>query len=124
MDEKLYNRKECEQMNSTGNYNEQPPTTNNPQQSGQGNSDRLQNGYRENQGSGYDQEPHSSAPTSEDAVARSRQGYDPRQSGVRPAKNRPGEHVDAPGRKTGTAWGEDLQMGSTTDTPDRKNPAD
>jgi hypothetical protein len=117
-------RMEHEHMSSTSDHNEQPPTTNNPQQSGQGSADRMQNGYRENQGSGYDEEQHSPTRTSEGAVARSRQGYDPAQSGVRPAKKRPGEHVDAPGRETGTAWGQDLQMGSTTDTPDRKNPAD
>ena len=61
---------------------------------------------------------------SDDAVAQSQQGYDPTYSGVRHSKNCPGVRVDAPGRETVTAWGQDLQMGSTSDTPDRKNPAD
>lgn len=115
-------------MGSNSEYREQQQTTNNPQPSSaaseQRPSDDMQNGYRETQGSGYDQEPHSPTQVSEDAAARSQQGYDPAHSGVRHAQNQPGEHVDAPGRETGTAWGEDLQMGSTTDTRDRKNPAD
>jgi hypothetical protein len=112
-----------EHMSSTSDYNEQAPTTNNPQQSGRG-ADRMQNGYRENQGGGYDEEPHSPTSVSNEAAARSQQGYDPTHSGVRQSKNQPGERVDAPGRETGTAWGQDIQMGSATDTPDRKNPAD
>ena len=111
-------------MSSPNDHNKQSPTANNTQQSGQSGSERMQNGYRENQGSGYDEEQHSPTPVSEDAVARAHQGYDPTHSGVRHAKNRPGEHVDAPGRETGTAWGQDLQMGSTTDARDQKNPAD
>jgi hypothetical protein len=90
----------------------------------QGPSHQMQNGYRETQGSGYGQEPHSPGQAPEDAAAQSQQGYNPALSGVQPAKHQPGEHVDAPGRETGTARGEDLQMGSTTDPRDRKNPAD
>src|SRR5438270_964918 len=111
-------------MSSTDEYNKQSPTPNNSQQTGQSSSDSMQNGYRENQGSGYDEEPHSPTLVSDDAATRAKQGYDPTHSGVRHAKNRPGERVDAPGRETGTAWGQDLQMGSTTDTRDQKNPAD
>ncbi len=124
VDENLYSRREYEHMSSTDDHHKRSPNSNNTQQSGQGSSDNLQNGYRENQGSGYDEEPHSPTPVSDDAAARPQQGYDPTHSGVRQSKNRPGVHVDAPGRETGTAWGQDLQMGSTTDTPNRKNPSD
>jgi hypothetical protein len=51
------------------------------------------------------------------------EGYDPTHSGVRQAHNKPGTRVDAPGRETGTAWGEDQQMGLSTDTSNRRNPA-
>ncbi len=124
LDENLYSRMEYEQMSSTDDHNKQSSTVNNTQQPGQHASDRMQNGYRENQGSGYDEEPHSSTQAPKDASERAIQGYDPTHSGVGHAKNHPGEHVNAPGRETGTAWGQDLQEGSTTDTPNRKNPAD
>lgn len=124
LDESLYSRMEYEQMSPTDDHNKQSSTANTTQQSGQNASDRMQNGYRENQGDGYEEEPHSSTQAPKEANARAVQGYDPTHSGVRHSKNRPGEHVDAPGRETGTAWGQDLQEGSTTDAPDRKNPAD
>lgn len=50
------------------------------------------------------------------------QGYDPTHSGTRRAQNTPGEVVDTPGRDVGSAWGDDEQMGSSTDTSDRRNP--
>lgn len=50
------------------------------------------------------------------------QGYDPTHSGTRHAQNTPGEVVDTPGRDVGSSWGEDEQMGSSTDTADRRNP--
>jgi hypothetical protein len=114
-------------MSSNSDYNQQQMTNNAPPSSsasGQDSSDQMQNGYRVTQGSGYGQEAHTPTQAPEDAVAQSEQGYNPAHSGVQPAKHQPGEHVDAPGREIGTAWGEDLQMGSTTDTRDRKNPAD
>ncbi len=72
------------------------------------------NGVQDTQGSGYGQGAGNS---------RNAERGDPAQSGVRTAQNTPGESVDTPGRETGTAWGEDQQMGSTTDTSDRSNPA-
>jgi hypothetical protein len=114
-------------MSSNSDYNQQRTTNNAPPSSsasGQDSSDQMQNGYRVTQGSGYEQEPHTPTQVPENVAARSQQGYNPAHSGVQPAKHQPGEHVDAPGRETGTAWGEDLQMGSTTDTRDRKSPAD
>jgi hypothetical protein len=114
-------------MSSNSDYNQQQMTNNAPPSSsasGQDSSDQMQNGYRVTQGSGYGQQAHTPTQAPGDAVAQSQQGYNPAHSGVQPAKHQPGEHVDAPGREIGTAWGEDLQMGSTTDTRDRKNPAD
>lgn len=114
-------------MSSNSDYSQQQTANTAPapnSASGQDSSDQMQNGYRATQGSGYGQEPHTPTQAPENAAAQSQQGYNPAHSGVQPAKHQPGEHVDAPGRETGTAWGEDLQMGSTTDTRDRKNPAD
>ncbi|MBV9690962.1 MAG: hypothetical protein JO202_14790 [Ktedonobacteraceae bacterium] len=74
----------------------------------------LRDGYKDTQGMGYDQRG---------STDQAQQGYDPTHSGVRHAHNQPGERVDTPGRETGTAWGEDQQMGYSTDTPDRRNPA-
>lgn len=82
----------------------------------QGGPEELQNGYRDTQGSGYGSPAGDNAPAQE--------GYDPTHSGVRHAQNRPGKSVDTPGRETGTSWGEDQQMGYTTDTPNRRNPAE
>lgn len=70
-------------------------------------------GYQDTQGSDYDQ----------DRQPQNEQDYDPAESGVRHAQNHPGTRPNTPGRETGTSWGEDQQMGASTDTPDRKNPA-
>jgi hypothetical protein len=80
-----------------------------------------QDGYLETQGENYGRsEEHYGEPASSNPA---QQGYDPAHSGARQAKNRPGTRVETPGRETGTSWGEDQQMGTTTDTPDRRNPA-
>lgn len=81
-----------------------------------------QDGYRDTQGSGYGQGQNENS-QSGDTNAPAQQGYDPTHSGVRHAQNEPGKSVDVPGRETGTAWGEDQQMGYTTDTSDRENPS-
>lgn len=84
-------------------------------------SHRRQDGYLETQGRGYgNSENHYGEPSGANSA---QQGYDPAHSGVRHAKNQPGTRVETPGRETGTSWGEDQQMGQTTDTPDRRNPA-
>jgi hypothetical protein len=79
----------------------------------------MRDGYAETQGSDYG--------TIHNNVGRVpgniQEGYDPAHSGVRHARNRPGEKADAPGRETGTAWGEDLQMGKTDNPEERRNPA-
>ena len=56
------------------------------------------------------------------SVSQGQEGYDPGHSGVRHAQNQPGKRVDTPGEDSGTAWGENLQMGKTTDTPDQARP--
>ena len=86
---------------------------------GQGGTQDRQDGYRDTQGSGY------ASPDSHPDASKvgAQEGYDPTHSGVRHAQNKPGQPVDVPGRETGTAWGEDQQMGKSTDTPDRRNPA-
>ena len=82
----------------------------------QGGPEDRQDGYRDTQGGGYGSPDGSNVGAQE--------GYDPTHSGVRHSQNRPGQPVDVPGRETGTSWGEDQQMGYTTDTPDRSNPAE
>jgi hypothetical protein len=87
----------------------------------QSNPSDRQDGYSETQGTGYGQSQNN---TGQPADAKQAQNdYDPTHSGVRHAQNRPGTRPPTPGRETGTSWGEDQQMGETTDTPDRKNPA-
>lgn len=51
----------------------------------------------------------------------SREGYDPAHSGVQPAHNQVGKRVEEPENDTGSAWGQDLQMGQTG-KPDRPKP--
>jgi hypothetical protein len=81
-----------------------------------------QDGYLETEGSGYGA---SQSRVGEPASANpAQQGYDPAHSGVQPARNQPGRRSEIPGREEGTAYGENRQMGYTTDTPDRRNPAD
>ena len=77
---------------------------------------QLQGNYNQGQQQYYDQAQGNPAPI--------QQVNDPSQSGVQPSINQPGQRVDMPGRETGTAWGEDQQNGYTTDTSDRRNPAD
>jgi hypothetical protein len=79
----------------------------------------MRDGYAETQGSDYGSIDNSVGRVPDNI----QENNDPAQSGVRQARNRPGEKVDAPGRETGTAWSEDLQMGKT-DNPERhRNPA-
>ena len=73
-------------------------------------------GLRDTLGSGYDS--HQDGVTAD----RAQEDYNPTHSGVRHAQNNPGQNVDTPGRDVGSSWGEDEQMGSSTDTPDRRNP--
>ena len=80
-----------------------------------------QDGYSETQGTGYGQSQNTTGQPAD--APQSQDNYDPTHSGVRHAQNQPGTRPQAPGRETGTSWGEDQQMGATTDTPDRKNPA-
>ncbi len=87
----------------------------------QSNPAGRQDGYSETQGTGYGQSQNASGQSGDATQAQSE--YDPAHSGVRHAQNRPGTRPPTPGRETGTSWGEDQQMGATTDTPDRKNPA-
>ena len=87
----------------------------------QGGHPGLHDGYRQTEGEGYGESGAHNAQDQPEAPAQ--QGYDPRHSGVRHAQDQPGKRVDEPGRETGSAWGEQLQMGHTTDTPDRRNPA-
>jgi len=84
-------------------------------------SHSLQDGYLETEGESYGSSGKQYAQSPDANPAQ--QGYDPAQSGVRRAKNQPGTPAATPGRETGTSWGEDQQMGYTTDTPDRRNPA-
>jgi hypothetical protein len=77
--------------------------------------DQRRDGYYETQGYGQSQNTVDAS----DA----QKNYDPAHSGVRHAQNKPGTRPPTPGRETGTSWGQDQQMGTTTDTPDRKNPA-
>ena len=84
----------------------------------QGDLQPRNDGLQDTLGSGYD--PHDEGVNAADM---SQQGYDPTHSGVRHAQNNPGQAVDTPGREVGTSWGEDQQMGSSTDTPDRRNPS-
>ncbi|MDQ2887466.1 MAG: hypothetical protein M3Y39_15440 [Chloroflexota bacterium] len=84
-------------------------------------SGQQQDGYRDTQGTGYGQAQNTVGQSADDNAAQN--DYDPTHSGVRHAQNQPGTRPPTPGRETGTSWGEDQQMGSATDTPDRKNPA-
>jgi hypothetical protein len=84
--------------------------------------DRPGDGYRDTEGAGYGQSQNSYARP--EGTIPAQQGYDPAHSGARQSHKEPGKRVESPGRETGIAWGEDQQMGYTTDTPDRKNPAE
>jgi len=83
----------------------------------QGDLQPNNDGLKDTLGSGYDS--HQDGVNAADMAQR---GYDPTQSGIRHAQNTPGQVVDTPGRDVGSSWGEDEQMGSSTDTADRRNP--
>jgi len=87
----------------------------------QSSSSSRQDGYSETQGTGYGQAQNATGQPADATQAQN--DYDPTHSGVRHAQNRPGTRPPIPGRETGTSWGQDQQMGATTDTPDRENPA-
>lgn len=93
-----------------------PPDQQSGAAPGQFDSENLEDGYSEIMGRGYDkgvQHPEHAT-----------EGSDPARSGAQPAPNKPGKRVDTPGREGENAWAEQLQMGRTTDTPERKkNPA-
>lgn len=85
------------------------------------NTPLRQDGYQETEGSGYGESQNTMGQPAQENPAQ--QGYDPAQSGTQPSKKQQGARVPAPGRETGTAWAENEQMGYSTDTPDRGNPA-
>lgn len=102
--------------NTQGGFNNSNYNQEGTYSESQGQSQQRQDGYAETQGRGYG----SSADT---PYTSSQQDVDPARSGVQPAQNRPGERINAPGRETGNSWEETQQNGYTTDTPDRRNPA-
>jgi hypothetical protein len=79
----------------------------------------MRDGYAETQGSAYGAIQNSVGHAPSDV----QEGYDPAHSGVRRARGQPDRKVDEPGRDTGTAWREDLQMGKTDNPEERRNPA-
>jgi len=83
---------------------------------GPGSADQLQDGYSLNEGSEYPAQPSDEE--------QQQDSYDPAQSGVRHAQNKPGMRTNNPGREGQAGWAEQMQMGKTSDRPDRKNPAD
>ncbi len=99
-----------------GGYNQSNYNKQGTYSDAQGDLQPSNDGLKDTLGSGYD--PH------QDGVnpGMAQQGYDPTQSGIRQAHNTPGEVVDTPGRDVGSSWGQDEQMGSSTDTADRRNP--
>ncbi|WP_201387517.1 hypothetical protein [Ktedonobacter sp. SOSP1-52] len=106
-----YNQQAAElEQNQTDFYNESDDNT-----------PLRQDGYEETEGSGYGETQNTIGQPAQENPAQ--QGYDPAQSGTQPSRRQPGAKVPAPGRETGTAWAENEQMGYTTDTPDRGNPA-
>ncbi len=90
--------------NQPGTYSESQPD-----------SQAEHDGLRDTLGSSYN-------PQQQNNPDMAQQGYDPTHSGARHAQNTPGEVVDTPGRDVGSSWGEDEQMGSSTDTSERRNP--
>lgn len=83
-----------------------------------GNQHLMRDGYAETERGGYGPVENQAG----HAASNAQEGYDPTQSGVRRSKRQPGQQVNEPGRETGTAWGEELEMGET-DNPHRTNPA-
>ena len=80
----------------------------------QGGQQRM-DGMRDTEGSNYDQKQGDTNLAEQPANAN--------RSGAQPAVNTPGTAVDTPGRDTGSAWGQDEQMGQGTDRSERRNPA-
>lgn len=97
-------------------YNESSYNTPGTYSKSQGSLRPHMDGMRDTEGSGYDQ--------LQGDPSRAEQTANPNRSGVQPAINTPGEVVNTPGRETGDAWGMDEQMGSSTGTSDRRNPAE
>ncbi len=85
-------------------------------------SRRLRSGYRATEGDEEYGEVRNGTGEPPGGVVSAETGFDPTHSGVQPAKNIPGEQIETPGRDTGTAWGENKQMGKTTDRPNKENP--
>jgi len=102
-------------VQSQSGYNESAYNQPGTYSEGQGSLRPHMDGMRDTEGSGYDQ-LHGD-PTLAEKTA------NPNRSGTQPAVNTPGAAIDTPGRETGNAWGNDEQMGSSTDTSDRRNPA-
>ena len=100
-----------------GGYNQSGYNQQGTYSDSQGGMQPRNDGLQDTLGSGYDSHQDGINP------GMAQQGYDPTQSGTRRAHNTPGEVVDTPGREVGTSWGEDEQMGSSTDTADRSNPS-
>ena len=98
-----------------GGYNQSGYNQQGTYSESQGNASEN-DGLRDTLGSSYDPQQQQNNP------GMAQQGYDPTHSGARRAQNNPGETVDTPGRDVGSSWGQDEQMGSSTDTSDRGNP--
>ena len=97
-------------------YNESAYNQSGTYSQGQGSIQPRMDGMRDTEGSGYDQQQGDPNLTKQTA--------NPNRSGTQPAVNTPGATVDTPGRDTGSSWGNDEQMGSSTDTSDRRNLAE
>ncbi len=100
-----------------GGYNQGSYNQDGTYSESQGDLQPRNDGMRDTFGSNYDPQQQGNNPGT------AQRGYDPAQSGARQAHNTPGEVVDTPGRDVGSSWGEDEQMGSSTDTADRRNPS-
>ena len=101
---------------SMGGYNQSSYNQQGTYSDAQGDLQPSNDGLKDTLGSGYDANQDGTNP------GMAQQGYDPTHSGTRHAHNTPGEVVDTPGRDVGSSWGQDEQMGSSTDTADRGNP--
>ena len=100
-----------------GGYNQSSYNQDGTYSESQGDLQPSNDGMKDTFGSNYDPQQQGNNP------GMAQQGYDPTQSGARQAQNTPGQVVDTPGRDVGSSWGEDEQMGSSTDTADRRNPS-
>ena len=105
-----------ESVKPMGGYNQAGYNQQGTYSDAQGDLQLDNDGLKDTLGSGYD--PHQDGTN----PGMAQQGYDPTHSGTRQSQNTPGQVVDTPGRDVGSSWGEDEQMGSSTDTADRRNP--